>query len=181
VRRFLDIAIGFVLAIACLNAATLERLSLEEMTTKSTSIVRGQVTSSWSAFSGPVIYTHFKIVVAERLKGSGTASVEIVVPGGVANNMRQTFSGTPELEPGKEYVLFLWTGSNGMTQLIGLTQGLFTLGKDSPADPTVTRSASREMMLDRSTGQPVKDQPMVMRMSELRSRVAGTLGAKGRK
>src|SRR5690242_14167516 len=95
--------------VICLQAATLERMSLDEMTTRSTAIVRGTVQSSWAAFSGPVIYSHFKIRVTERLKGPNQGSVEIVVPGGVANNLRQSFSGVPEFSIGDEYVFFLWT------------------------------------------------------------------------
>jgi len=161
-----------------LHAATLERLSLDEMTARSTAIVRAKVESSWSAFSGPVIYTHFKIRVTERFKGPSQPSVEIVVPGGVANNLRQSFSGVPELAIGDEYVFFLWIGRDRLTQVIGLTQGVFALAKDNPTDPVATRAATRELMFERSTGQPVKDQTLVMRMSELRSRISATLGAK---
>ena len=163
-----------------MQGATLERLSLEEMTARSTSIVRGKVEGSWAAFSGPVIYTHFKIRVTERFKGPPQASVEIVVPGGVANNLRQSFSGVPEFAAGDEYVFFLWTGRDLLTQVIGLTQGLFSLAKDNAADPMATRPASRELMFERRTGQPVKDQTLVMRMSELRARINTTLGAKGK-
>ena len=41
-------------------------------------------------------------------------------------------------------------------------------------DPMATRSASHELMLDRRTGQPVKDQPVLMRMSELRARISSS-------
>src|ERR1041385_458690 len=135
-----------------LHAATLERLSLDEMTARSTAIVRAKVESSWSAFSGPVIYTHFKIRVTERFKGPSQPSVEIVVPGGVANNLRQSFSGVPEFATGDEYVFFLWTGRDQLTQVIGLTQGLFSIARDSSADPVTTRAASRELMVERTTG-----------------------------
>jgi hypothetical protein len=64
--------------------------------------------------------------------------------------------------------------------VIGLTQGVFSLAKDHPADPTATRTASRELMLERTTGQPVKDQTLVMPLSELRTRVAAILGARGK-
>jgi hypothetical protein len=40
-----------------------------------------------------------------------------------------------------------------------------------------TRSASHELMLDRGTGHPVKDQPLIMHLSELRSRISTTLAA----
>jgi hypothetical protein len=181
VRRHLLVVLGFALGVCGLAAATLERLSLDEMAAKSTAIVRGKVMSSWAAFSGPVIYTHFRIQVSERLKGAPQSSVEVVVPGGVANNLRQTFTGTPEFKTGEEYVFFLWTGKDFRNHVIGLTQGLFTLSKDNATDPTATRPASRERMLDRATGQPVKDETLVMKLSELRTRIAGTLGGpKGR-
>jgi hypothetical protein len=56
-----------------------------------------------------------------------------------------------------------------------LTQGLFAVAQDGSIDPLATRSASRELMLDRSSGRPVNDTTLVMRMSELRARVAASL------
>ena len=159
-----------------LQCATLERLSLDEMINKSTAIVRGKVTGSRAAFSGSVIFTHYSIQVAERFKGTGANPVEVVVPGGVANNLRQVFPGTPVLNSGEEYVFFLWTSRAGVTQVIGLTQGLFSLPAGAATDPMATRSASHELMLDGRTGRPVKDQTLTMRLSELRARIASTLG-----
>ena len=144
---------------------------------QSTAIVRGTVVSSWAAFSGPVIYTHYKIKVSETLKGTNQASVEVLVPGGVANNLRQTFAGAPEFHAGDEFVFFLWTGKAGLTQVLGLTQGLFALAENGTSDPTATRTASRELMLERGTARPVKDQTLVMRLSELRQRIGSTLAA----
>ena len=171
VRRHL-VVLGLVCGLLPASAATLERLSLEQMTGKSTSIVRGKVTGSWAAFSGATIYTHYQVQVTERFKGANGAIVEVVAPGGVANGLRQVFSGVPELKAGEEYVLFLWTGQNNLTQVIGLTQGVFSLAKDHVTDPTATRAATHELMIDRATGRAVKDQTLVMRLSELRSRIA---------
>jgi hypothetical protein len=70
-----------IVCILSLQCATLERLSLDDMITKSTAIVRGKITGSWAAATGPVIYTHYTIQVSERFKGTGNGSVEIVVPG----------------------------------------------------------------------------------------------------
>jgi hypothetical protein len=160
-----------------LPAATLERLSLDDMITQSTVIVRGKVTSSSAAYSGPVIYTHYRIRVSETWKGAARASVEIQVPGGVANNMRQTFAGAPTFGSGDEFVFFLWTGPSGATQVLGLTQGLFSVAADGTADPVATRNASREVMLDRGTSRQVKDQTLVMHLSELRARIGANLAA----
>ena len=53
-----------------------------------------------------------------------------------------------------------------------LTQGLFALPAKGGSDPTATRAATRELMLDRQTGQPVKDETLTMHLSELRSRIS---------
>lgn len=177
VKRPFILTFALLSCLTLLGGATLERLSLDEMIAKSTRIIRGKVTGSWAAFSGPVIYTHYAVLVSERLKGGSQATIEIVVPGGVANNLRQSFAGAPELNTGDEYVMLLWTGKDGATQIIGLTQGLFSVAKDAASDPLATRTASREQMVERSTGQPVKDQTLVMRLSELRTRIAGNPGA----
>jgi hypothetical protein len=147
------------------------------MITKSSVIVRGKVSGSYAAYSGPMIYTHYQIQVSETLKGTARGSIEVQAPGGVANNMRQTFAGSPQFNPGDEFVFFLWTGASGATQVLGLTQGLFAVAADGTADPVTTRNASHEMMLDHGTGRPVKDQTLVMHLSQLRSRIGATLGA----
>jgi len=170
VKRLVRIAFLVTLGLAVLPAATLERLSMQDMVAKSTSIVRAKVTGSYAAFSGAVIYTHYQIQVSETLKGRAPA--EFVVPGGVANNLRQTFSGAPQFNAGDELVFFLWTGKSGSAQIMGLTQGLFTLAQDGSSDPLVTRNASLEVMLQRGTGQQVKDQTLVMKLSDLRAQIA---------
>ena len=160
-----------------LQCATLERLSLDDLIAKSTTIVRGKVTGSTAAFSGPVIYTHYTIQVSEQFKGTKQESVDVVVPGGTANGLRQSFAGAPVLNPGDEFVFFLYTGKSGLTTVTGLTQGLFSLPGDGSADPTATRDAARELMLDPASGRPVKDQTLNLKLSDLRQRIAA--GVKG--
>ena len=52
---------------------------------------------------------------------------------------------------------------------------MFTVAPGGSPDPTVTRNASHELMLDPKTGHTVKDQTLVMRLSDLRSQIAGAL------
>ena len=179
VKRAVLSALVVACSLAPLPSATLERLSLKDMILGSTAIVRAKVTGSSAAFSGPIIYTHYQIRVSETLKGSSAGAVEFVVQGGVANNLRQTFSGVPQFSVGDEYVFFLWTGKSGLTQIMGLTQGLFSVAQDDSADPATTRSSSHEVMLERGTGQQVKDQTLVMTMSQLRAQIAATMAGKG--
>src|SRR5450755_3502946 len=95
VKRCLPIALWLSFFSLPLPCATLERLSLDDMIAKSTVIVRGKVTDSSASYSGtaPVIYTHYTVQVSEWLKGVGSKSIDVVVPGGTVGNSRQSFSG----------------------------------------------------------------------------------------
>jgi hypothetical protein len=177
VKRHLWLTALLVVGIQPLRCATLEQLSMDDLIGKSTAIVRGTVVDSWAALTGSVIYTHYKVQVSESFKGPRQSSVEVVVAGGVVNNLSQSFSGSPKLNKGDEFVFFLWTSRAGLTQIMGLTQGLFAVGPGAPADPMATRAASRELMLDPKTAQPVKDAMLAMHLSDLRSLIANTLNA----
>jgi hypothetical protein len=177
VKYRLPATLALTLCLPQVWSATLQRLSLDDMIGQSTVIVRAKVKSSYAAYSGPIVYTHYSIQVSENLKGGAGNTLDVVVPGGSVNGMRQSFAGTPTFNAGDEYVFFLWTGKSGLTQVMGLTQGLFSVASDGSTDPMLTRAASRELMLDSATGRPVADQPMSMHASDLRLRIATKLGA----
>jgi hypothetical protein len=184
VKRYLILAMVVTSCVLPLQCATLERLSLDDMITRSTTVVRGKVTAAWAAYTGSVIYTHYQIQVSEQFKGTPRNSVEVMLPGGTARGLSQSFSGSPVLKQGDEFVFFLWTSKGGITWITGLTQGLFALasagaGTDAGTDRMATRAASRELMLDHETSRPVKDTALTMSLSELRSRIAATLAAQG--
>jgi hypothetical protein len=142
------------------------------MIQQSTSIVRARVTPGSAARRGADIYTHYGLDVLETLKGKAPA--EFAVPGGTLDGARQMVSGAPELQAGQEYVLFLWTSRSGLTQVIGLTQGVFTVGKSAQGVVTVSRPAATEPMLS-SEGRPVQDQPASLTLESLRRMMPGGL------
>ena len=180
VKRYVMLAMLVTSCLLPLPSATLERLSLDDMITRSTTIVRGKVAASWAAYTGSVIYTHYQIQVSEQFKGTPQTSVEVMLPGGTAKGLSQSFSGSPVLKQGDEFVFFLWTSKGGITWITGLTQGLFSLPPgDGSTDRMATRAASAELMLDQQTSRPVKDTALIMSLSELRSRIAATLAAQG--
>jgi hypothetical protein len=113
--------------------------------------------------------------VLESLKGA--AQQQIAVPGGAAAGHRQVVAGAPELKAGEEYVLFYWTSRSGLTQLIGLSQGLFSERPGVPGNPMLVRPATAETMLDKN-GKAIQDQPMSLRLSDLRTRVRNVLDGK---
>src|SRR3954470_6665705 len=115
----------FTLAPLACSAATLQQLSMDQMTESATAIVRARVVGASAGFTGSTIYTHYKLQVVETWKG--TPADDVMLPGGVANGYRQSFPGVPSLTMGAEYVLFLWKSSlTGITHLVGLSQGLFS-------------------------------------------------------
>jgi hypothetical protein len=179
-RRSIIIIVALVVT-SCLplQGATLERLSLDDMIGKSTAIVRGTVSDTWTAFTGRDIYTHYKVQVSERFKGPAQNTVEIMVMGGTVGSFHQTVAGAPTLNRGDEFVFFLWTSKSGITWITGLTQGLFALPATPSPDPVATRAANRELMLDAATAHAVKDNAVSMKLSDLRTRIAATLGKTG--
>ena len=161
--------------LAPLPATTLQQLSLDDMIRLSTVIVRGKTQQTGSSYRSSIIYTHYQVQVSETLKGPAASQLDIVVPGGTANQLLQAFAGAPTLAPGQDYVLFLWTSKSGMTQIIGLSQGLFVVTTDASGQLIVTRSAANERMVNAS-GQPVNDYGMQMLLGDLRIRIKKTLG-----
>jgi hypothetical protein len=154
--------------------ATLEKLSLDQMTVKSTAVIRGRVQSCAGEFRGSVIYTHCKVNVSEVWKGSASSQTDVATLGGAARGAVQSFAGAPALKTGEEYVLFLWTGKSGLTQVIGLSQGVFQIKAEAAAPSSkalmAERTASSEVMLDAS-GTPVQDSSVRMKVSDLKARV----------
>jgi len=155
---------------ACASATTLQQLSLDDMIQQSTAIVRAKVTGSSSGLRGQNIYTYYHLEILETAKGGSAREIDVAVPGGTANGMREMVVGAPALTTGSQYVVFLWTGRSGLTQIIGLSQGLFLASPDGAGKINLTRPAGADLMLDKS-GKAVSEQPLGLDWSDLRSRV----------
>jgi hypothetical protein len=173
--RYFTIFVATLALCAGSNAATLQQLTLDQMTQASTAIVRARVTSATASFAGSTIYTYYKLQVTDSWKGF--TPTEVAIPGGVAGGFRQSFPGMPTLTVGAEYVMFLWTsGTTGITHLTGLSQGLFNLTAQADGSTVATRPLIGEMMLDAS-GHKVADQAVVMSLTSLKANVRTTLAA----
>jgi hypothetical protein len=156
-------------------ATTLQKLALEDMIRLSTTVVRARVSGSYAAARGADIYTFYQLSVLETLKAAGRTPSEVAVPGGAARGLRQLVEGAPELKIGEEYVLFLWTSPSGLTQVIGLSQGLFSLNSDGSGNPMLMRPAAASAMVD-SNGRAVPDQSLSLRLGDLRGRIQKSAG-----
>jgi hypothetical protein len=110
------------------------------------------------------------------MKAVSPQALAVAVPGGVAGGLRQMVAGAPVLANGQQYVIFLWTSKSGLTQVIGLSQGLFAVTENSAGAAAIVRPASISMMLNQS-GQVVTDQPVSMTLTALRTEIQSVLGA----
>ena len=168
--------------LATIQAATLERLSLDDMTAKSSDIVRARVVSTGTILRGSaargMVYTTYTLDVSERLKGPSGKRMTVAVPGGSTVGLTQTIAGSPVLKVGDEYVFFVWTSRSGLAQIIGLSQGLFSVLPDSKGALNVSRSATPELMLDPVTGKAVADTAVRYGYQELKSLVESRLAGR---
>jgi hypothetical protein len=174
---FMSKTFGLIVVLwACCSAAaaTLQQLSLDQMTQSSTAIVRARVTGSTASFTGSTIYTHYKLQISETWKGA--PGTEVMLPGGVSGAYRQSFPGIPALQTGAEYVLFLWTSSKtGITHVIGLNQGIYNVTTLSDGSIQAGRPIIGETMLD-ARGRPVRDEAVQMQLSGLKASVTSIVG-----
>jgi hypothetical protein len=177
VRRIPLLVLCLAPWVAPLPGATLQRLSLDDLIQKSSGIVRAKVVGSYTDFRGGAIYTHWKLQIVESWKGSGQSTAEVMVPGGTARGFYQSVPGAPQLAPGKEYLLFLWTSKSGAIYLTGWGQGVFHLTSTSAGDLVASRPAGGETMLDPHTWQPVKDDGLEMRYADLTARISTAIKA----
>jgi hypothetical protein len=167
-----------VASLAPLRASTLQQLSLDDIIQKSTVIVQGTVKPSYSAFHGSVIYTHYQVQVSKTFKGTSHAWIDLAVPGGVADGIQQDFAGVPAFTTGQNYLLFLWTSKSGLTQVIGLSQGLFNVAMNAQGQLIVSRGAATETMVN-TAGQVVTDSAIKMPLGQMKKHIQVLLGESG--
>jgi hypothetical protein len=181
-RLISNLAFCCLMVASCvdLGATTLRKLELPELVRSSTAIVQGKVSGIKGLRRGQDVFTVYQVLVQETWKREAQPvtpagnSREVAVPGGVADGIRQMVDGVPQLENGQEYVLFLWTGKSGLTQLTGLGQGVFRLERNGTAGAMVRRAAVTDVMLD-AQGRPAKDAPVAMKLGEFRAQVNSAL------
>lgn len=162
---------------AAAHAATLEKLTLDELIEKSTGIVRGVAGDARVDRRGPLLYTVYGFDVTESWKGPGAPAVQIALPGGRDGGREQRFGGVPELHAGQTYLLFLWTGPSGRTQITGLGQGVFRVVEDADGRQRVVRDPIDDVVFVPSPdGAPPDNDAVDMTLEAMDARIRKTLG-----
>lgn len=104
-------------------------MSIEELTAKSTDVVRVQVISSHSEWNAQhtTIWTTTRFRVLSALKGSAPQQIEVVRPGGNAGGYTMKVGGVRAWQVGETAYLFLQAAGNNQYVVTGLLQGDFRL------------------------------------------------------
>jgi hypothetical protein len=132
-RLFLVIAIAALALVGAqvAFATTVQKLTLQELTKKSESIVMARVddaVSSWDA-AHKEIYTYFTLSVLQPVKGSkGTTTITLRQIGGTVGNIASVVPGMPSFRKGEEVVVFLTQkDAAGYPWVMGLQQGKYSV------------------------------------------------------
>jgi hypothetical protein len=149
------------------QATTLRRASLDDLIQLSSSIVRGQVTGTYTAPNKTHIDTHYTVQVLDRWKGSNASQVDVMVP-------CCDIAGAPRFSVGSVYVFFLWTGPSGTNHILGLSQGVLNVGADETGAAIVVRQPSEALVLNAAGAEGSQD-PMEMKLSDFASRVVSAV------
>lgn len=124
-------------------------LSLEEMVSQSDVIAIGSCVSTKSVWVDRSLVTLATVSVGETLKGTESANLTVVVPGGVDANRQvpvaMSYPGAPRITPGEEVFLFLNSDlDTGLGYTVaGFSQGKFSIVRGENGEPLVSRDLTR--------------------------------------
>lgn len=124
-------AAGLFLPATCM--AQVKKMTTEELTTESTSILYGKCTRMESAWTedNSMILTKVTVVPEYYLKGNLGSEVTITVPGGQVGNIIYEVSEMPAFQKGEEVFAFIWQNPSGMNLITGGYQGKLKIHVDS--------------------------------------------------
>lgn len=124
-------------------------LSLQEMTSTSDVIAIGNCVETRSVWADGTLVTLATVSVSETIKGTESANLTVVLPGGVDSNRKfpvaVSYPGAPRLTPGEDVFLFLSSESDfgGAYTVAGFAQGKFSIVNDEDGEPVVSRDLTK--------------------------------------
>lgn len=129
-RAGLVVGLWLLTASPCLGT-TLLWMDVQELTTKSTSVVMGRAISQRLLTAGPgVPLNQISFEISRTLKGDLQGTIVVNNPG---------FPGAPAFNEGEELILFIYT-RNDTHVLTGFQQGSFRIVTDSSGNRVLDRA-----------------------------------------
>lgn len=126
-------SIVFLLGISTLCTATsVPRMTAEELTEQSDTIVAGRVGRSWPSWdrSHQFVWTHHEVTLNDAIKGELHRSVVVSEPGGTVDGSTMIIPGAVQFTPGEDIVLFLYRTPVGYLRTVGYGQGKYRISRD---------------------------------------------------
>lgn len=138
-----------VLLASAAYAATLQILTLDQMTAAASTIVQGRITAShadWINGKGSLIYTYYTVQADSYVKGNLGRTFQLIEPGGQVGNIAGSVPGAPSFQVGEQVLLFVQTdGPKNFHQAIGYEQGVFRVQRD-PVSGALTVNHSQPLV-----------------------------------
>jgi len=163
------------------NAASVERLSLNEMAELAPTIVHGTVTDVSAAWNDEhtQVFTTVTVRVDESLKGRTESTITFKQLGGTVGDTRVSVHGFPVFRSGSEVVLFLSDDPYDRIATVGLGQGKFEVYADeATGEKKVANDILGLEMFD--SGKLTEASSLSMDLSELKSNVKQALNRSNR-
>jgi hypothetical protein len=161
------------------TASTVLPLTVDDLTDRADRVFHGICLDARGEKHDGRIVTRARFVVREGLKGAVTDTLDLLLPGGVAEGVRTTISGMPAFAAGQEVVLFLTEEDRiGRVWPVGLAQGGFRVNRDG-------RSARVRRDLDAvdfgAAGRPAAPPAREMLLDDLLDQVRRNAGTQDRR
>jgi hypothetical protein len=175
-RRFqLVRALAVVTMLAFCGAAvatTLAHLSVEQMTSAASMVVRARCVSTEARWQDGEIWTFSTFETEEAWKGIAPAILSVRLIGGHAGHLISTVPGVPRFRRGEEVILFLEATRTGDFTVTSWAQGTFRISRDPRTRlERVTQDAAGFAFLDSATHQFRESGIRNLSLDELRERV----------
>lgn len=113
--------------------AQVKKMTAQELTKESTSILYGKCTRMESAWTEDksMILTEVTVIPEYYLKGNLGSEVTITIPGGQVDDIIYEVSEMPTFQKGEEVVAFIWKHPSGMNLVTGGYQGKLKVHVDA--------------------------------------------------
>lgn len=153
-----------------------KELVLEDMTDMADEVVVGKVLANESSWQGRLIVTVSTIEVNETLKGEASSTVEITQFGGTAVHptlktpVHMSASASAVLTPGEQVLLFVRKTKSGARDLIGGSQGKFSVTVDKNTGDRIIPVGPKELAVLKQEGKQTVARQHVT-LDEMRRRI----------
>ncbi|NUQ34721.1 MAG: hypothetical protein HUU29_07260 [Planctomycetaceae bacterium] len=179
---FAVLAASSIFAPGIVGATVVKQFALKELVDTATKAIHVKVTKAEAAYDADKkrIWTTYTLTVLDTLKGENAETLEVRVRGGAVGNRAQHVAGAAHMEAGKEYVLFVGIDNEQKNQVVGMSQGRFSVAREEGKIATVANSLKDMRVADKqgNVKAPDKENPISNTLDDFKREVrklAGTL------